>query len=189
MNLANKITMVRIFLIPVFLVFVTVNAIPNGKLLALAVFIIASLTDKLDGYIARSRNLITNFGKFMDPLADKLLVTSALIALVEFHIIAGWVAVIIIAREFAVTGLRTIAAGEGTVIAASSWGKAKTMTQMLAIILALIYLCYGSLPLGMISLSIFKTAIDLAMGAAVIATIISGVDYFVKNKDVIRHDK
>jgi CDP-diacylglycerol---glycerol-3-phosphate 3-phosphatidyltransferase len=189
MNLANKITMVRIFLIPVFLIFVTVDAIPNGKLLALAVFIIASLTDKLDGYIARSRNLITNFGKFMDPLADKLLVTSALIALVEFQIIAGWVAVVIIAREFAVTGLRTIAAGEGTVIAASSWGKAKTMTQMLAIILALIFMCYHSLPLGMISLSAFKVAIDIAMGAAVIATIISGVDYFVKNKDVIQHDK
>ena len=116
-------------------------------------------------------------------------ITSALIALVEFHIIAGWVAVVIIAREFAVTGLRTIAAGEGTVIAASSWGKAKTMTQMLAIILALIYLCYDSLPLGMISLSAFKVAIDIAMGAAVIATIISGVDYFVKNKDVIQHDK
>lgn len=189
MNLANKITMVRIFLIPLFLIFVTVDSIPNGKLLALAVFIIASLTDKLDGYIARSRNLITNFGKFMDPLADKLLVTSALIALVDFHIIAGWVAVVIIAREFAVTGLRTIAAGEGNVIAASSWGKAKTTTQMAAIILALIFMCYSSLPLGMISESAFKLAVDVCMYAAVLATIISGADYFIKNKDVIQHDK
>lgn len=189
MNLANKITMVRIFLIPVFLIFVTVDSIPNGKLLALAIFIIASLTDKLDGHIARSRNLITNFGKFMDPLADKLLVTSALIALVEFQIIAGWVAVVIIAREFAVTGLRTIAAGEGNVIAASSWGKAKTTAQMIAIVLALVFMCYDSLPLGMISMAAFKLAVDICMYAAVIATIVSGADYFVKNKDVIQHDK
>lgn len=188
MNLANKITMARIFLIPLFLIFVTINAIPYGRLLALAVFIIASLTDKLDGYIARSRNLITDFGKFMDPLADKLLVTSALIALVDFHIVAGWIAVLIIAREFAVTGLRTIAAAEGNVIAASSWGKAKTTTQMIAIILALIFMCYNSLPLGMISISAFKLAVDICMYAAAIATIISGADYFIKNKDVIQHD-
>ncbi|HSN59126.1 MAG TPA: CDP-diacylglycerol--glycerol-3-phosphate 3-phosphatidyltransferase [Clostridiaceae bacterium] len=189
MNLANKITMIRIFLIPVFLILVTVEAIPNGKLMALAIFIIASLTDKLDGHIARSRNLITNFGKFMDPLADKLLVTSALIALVEFQIIAGWVAVVIIAREFAVTGLRTIAAAEGTVIAASPWGKAKTTAQMAAIILALIFMCYDVLPLGMISLAAFKLVVDICMYIAVVATIISGADYFIKNKDVIQHDK
>ena len=119
MNLANKLTMLRIFLVPIFLIFMAVKDIPYGKELATLIFILASLTDKLDGYIARSRNQITNFGKFMDPLADKLLVTAALVSLVELHIVPSWVAMIIIAREFAVSGLRTIAASEGKVIAAS----------------------------------------------------------------------
>jgi len=189
MNLANKITMFRVCLIPVFLIFITVDAIPYGKVIALLVFIIASLTDKLDGYIARSRNLITRFGKFMDPLADKLLVTSALIALCAYQVVGVWAVVIIIAREFAVTGLRSIAAAEGTVIAASSWGKAKTATQMVAIILALLFLCYDVLPLGFVSQIVFNIFVDAAMLIAVIATVISGVDYFIKNKDVIQTDK
>ncbi|WP_102400690.1 CDP-diacylglycerol--glycerol-3-phosphate 3-phosphatidyltransferase [Haloimpatiens massiliensis] len=181
MNLANKLTLIRIFLVPIFLVFITITEIPYGTTIATIIFIGASLTDKLDGYIARSRNQITRFGKFMDPLADKLLVTAALIALVEFHIIGTWAAVVIIAREFAVTGLRTIAASEGIVIAASWWGKIKTVTQMVAIIISLISKTYPEH--WIISLS--KITILLA----VIITIISGVDYFVKNKEVLKLDK
>ena len=117
MNLANKLTMLRVILVPIFLIFLIGKGIPYVSIIATLIFIIASLTDQLDGYIARSRNQITNFGKFMDPLADKLLVTAALISLVELHLIPSWAAVIIIAREFAVSGLRTVAASEGTVIA------------------------------------------------------------------------
>lgn len=181
MNLANKLTLVRIFLVPIFLIFITVNSIPYGKLIATAVFIIAAITDKLDGYIARSRNQITRFGKFMDPLADKLLVTAALVALVEFHIIPTWVAMIIIAREFAVTGLRSIAAAEGIVIAASWWGKIKTFIQIVAIIFALVNLNYKE--------PYFTTATSVVMFIAVVVTIISGLDYFIKNKDAVRTDK
>ncbi|MBU3174803.1 CDP-diacylglycerol--glycerol-3-phosphate 3-phosphatidyltransferase [Clostridium estertheticum] len=181
MNLANRLTMIRIFLVPIFLLFIAAKGIPYGRELATLIFIVASLTDKLDGYIARSRNQITNFGKFMDPLADKLLVTAALVSLVELHIVYGWVAMIIIAREFAVSGLRTIAASEGKVIAASKWGKLKTVIQIVAIITALINLSYVNN-----TLNIFT---DVFMGAAVIITIISGVDYFVKNKGTIRVDK
>ena len=181
MNLANKLTMMRIFLVPIFLIFIAAKGIPYGKELATVVFILASLTDKLDGYIARSRNQITNFGKFMDPLADKLLVTAALVSLVELQIVHAWVAMIIIAREFAVSGLRTVAASEGKVIAASYWGKIKTVIQIVAIIAALLNLSYVN-PILNILTSIF-------MAAAVIITIISGVDYFVKNKGAIRIDK
>lgn len=194
MNLANKLTLIRIFLVPVFLIFITVRDMPYGKLIALVVFIIASLTDKLDGYIARSRNQITRFGKFMDPLADKLLVTAALVSLVEYHIMPGWAAMIIIAREFSVTGLRSIAAAEGVVIAASKWGKAKTVTQIIAIILALINLNYNHVSLGPLKAMIhlphryLNIGTDVAMGIAIIVTIISGIDYFIKNKGIIKTD-
>lgn len=181
MNLANKLTVIRIFLIPIFLVFIAVKDIPYGKLIATAVFIIAALTDKLDGYIARSRNQITRFGKFMDPLADKLLVTAALVSLVEFQIIPTWIAMVIIAREFAVTGLRSIAAAEGVVIAASWWGKIKTFIQIVAIIFALINLSYSTYYFTMIT--------KVVMFIAIIVTILSGLDYFIKNKDVIKIDK
>ena len=181
MNLANKLTMIRIFLVPIFLIFMAVKDIPYGKELATLIFILASLTDKLDGYIARSRNQITNFGKFMDPLADKLLVTAALVSLVELQIVPSWVAIIIIAREFAVSGLRTIAASEGKVIAASYWGKIKTVIQIVAIIAALLNLSYVH--------PMLKTLTNVSMAAAVIITIISGIDYFVKNKGAIRIDK
>lgn len=195
MNLANKLTMVRIILVPVFLVFMAVKDMPYGKVIAIIIFILASITDKLDGYIARSRNQITRFGKFMDPLADKLLVTAALVSLVEYHIIPAWVAMIIIAREFAVTGLRGVAAAEGIIIAASPWGKAKTVTQIIAIIFALVNLNYNHVSFGMLRgivnhphkvLNFFTYA---AMAVAIIMTIISGVDYFVKNKEVMRSDK
>lgn len=192
MNLANKLTLLRIFLIPIFLIFIAFNTIPYGTVIATCIFILASVTDKLDGYIARSRNQITRFGKFMDPLADKLLVTSALIALVEFRVIPNWAATVIIAREFAVSGLRTLAASDGIVIAASKWGKAKTFIQIVTIVSLLVKLN--------ISLSIewqakvnnntylnafFSSGTTILLYLTVIITIISGVDYFVKNKNAI----
>jgi CDP-diacylglycerol---glycerol-3-phosphate 3-phosphatidyltransferase len=196
MNLANKLTIIRIFLVPIFLIFIAVKGIPYGTLIATAVFIIAALTDKLDGYIARSRNQITRFGKFMDPLADKLLVTAALISLVEFRIIPGWVAMIIIAREFAVTGLRSIAAAEGIVIAASWWGKIKTVAQIVAIIFALIEVNLSTqqyiadfLGKGSYITSFFNIMTVVTLYASVIITIISGYDYFAKNKDAIKIDR
>ncbi len=196
MNLANKLTLGRIFLVPIFLIFIAAKGIPYGTFIATFVFILASLTDKLDGYIARSRNQITNFGKFMDPLADKLLVTSALVSLVELHVVPSWAAVIIIAREFAVSGLRTVAASEGNVIAASWWGKIKTVIQIVAIIVLLLQVNIGSLKsLQQIVdnsefLTWFFTYIpQVLIAVAVIITIISGIDYFVKNKKFISTTK
>lgn len=195
MNLANKLTIIRILLIPFFLIFITLENVPYGKFIAIVIFILASITDKLDGYIARSRNQITRFGKFMDPLADKLLVTAALISLVEYHIIPTWVAMIIIAREFAVTGLRAVAASDGIVIAASPWGKVKTVTQIVAIILALVNLNYNHVSLGFVKTVIshphkmLNWITGIAMFLAIAATLISGLDYFVKNKDVLNPDK
>lgn len=194
MNLANKLTLMRIFLVPVFLIFIAVKDIPYGMIIATVVFAIAALTDKLDGYIARSRNQITRFGKLMDPLADKLLISAALISLVEYQIIPAWAATIIIAREFAVTGLRSLAASEGIVMAASVWGKAKTATQIVAIIFALLNLTYGQGRLGnfsslYISQQLLTTITTITMSAAIVITILSGIDYFTKNKDLLRADK
>lgn len=196
MNLANKLTMVRIFLVPIFLIFFAAKGIPYGSIIATLIFIVASLTDQLDGYIARSRNQVTNFGKFMDPLADKLLVTSALISLVELQLIPSWAAVIIIAREFAVSGLRTIAAAEGTVIAASWWGKIKTVTQIAAIILLLLQVNIVSsayLTNLVNGSNLFRTFFEYApkfmLILSVVITVISGVDYFMKNKEAISMNK
>ena len=195
MNLANKLTMLRIFLVPLFLIFFAAN-IPYGTFIATVIFILASITDQLDGYIARSRNQVTNFGKFMDPLADKLLVTAALISLVEMQVVPGWAAIIIIAREFAVSGLRTIAASEGVVIAASWWGKIKTVIQIIAILLLLVqvnihssaelmaYVEGNSFALGFITY-VPKVMLFLA----VLATIFSGIDYFAKNNKAISMNK
>ena len=192
MNLANKLTMLRVILVPIFLIFLIGKGIPYGSIIATLIFIIASLTDQLDGYIARSRNQITNFGKFMDPLADKLLVTAALISLVELHLIPSWAAVIIIAREFAVSGLRTLAASDGIIIAASWWGKLKTVTQMAAIITLLLKVNIGvsQASIDFVSnnrfLNVFFTYVpNILLILAVIATIISGIDYFIKNKAAI----
>lgn len=194
MNLANKLTILRIILVPIFLIFIMILK-PYGTIIATLVFIIASITDKLDGYIARSRNQITNFGKFMDPLADKLLVTAALVILVEFHTIPALAAIIIIAREFAVTGLRTIAASEGIVLAASKWGKIKTVCQIIAIILCLLKVNIDNIA----NLSVFIQKynlysylilfINITLWIAIIITIISGFDYFIKNKEVLKTDK
>ncbi|MBU5590662.1 CDP-diacylglycerol--glycerol-3-phosphate 3-phosphatidyltransferase [Clostridium sp. MSJ-4] len=196
MNLANKLTIIRIFLVPVFLIFIAAQDIPYGTVIATVIFILAALTDKLDGYIARSRNQITKFGKFMDPLADKLLVTAALVSLVEYQIVPGWAAIIIIAREFAVTGLRTVAASDGTVIAASWWGKLKTVIQIIAIILLLLQVNIASQPEFAQKVSsseflnsFFNWAPQTFLYLAVVITIVSGVDYFIKNKEAIKIDK
>lgn len=196
MNLANKLTLGRIFLVPVFLVFIAVKDIPYGSFIATFIFILASLTDKLDGYIARSRNQITNFGKFMDPLADKLLVTAALISLVELQIVPAWAAVVIIAREFAVSGLRSIAAAQGRVIAASWWGKIKTVIQIIAIILLLLKVNIHDAKLLKIFTidnhylkEFFKYAPTAMLMVAVIVTLLSGYDYFKKNKEAVSIDK
>lgn len=196
MNLANKLTMLRIFLVPLFLIFIAAQDIPFGTFIATIIFIIASLTDQLDGYIARSRNQVTTFGKFMDPLADKLLVTAALISLVGMQVIPSWAAVIIIAREFAVSGLRTLAASEGKIISASYWGKVKTVIQIIAIVALLIQASVGSskyltsLVVGNVFMeTILKYVPNIFLILAVIATILSGVDYFRKNKKVINMNK
>ncbi|RKD34494.1 CDP-diacylglycerol--glycerol-3-phosphate 3-phosphatidyltransferase [Thermohalobacter berrensis] len=175
MNLANKLTLVRIFLVPVFMFFLLVK-IPYGEYIAAGIFVLAALTDSLDGYIARSRNQITKFGKFMDPLADKLLVSAALISLIEMGKISAWIVVIIIAREFAITGLRVLAASEGITIAASFWGKLKTITQIIAIVSLLI----NNFPFSLINVPFDKIAITLA----VIFTLISGFDYLYINRKV-----
>ena len=192
MNLANKLTLIRVILVPIFLVFIAYQGLPYGSVIATLIFIIASVTDQLDGYIARSRNQVTNFGKFMDPLADKLLVTAALISLVELQLVPAWAAIVIIAREFAVSGLRTIAASEGLVIAASWWGKIKTVIQIIAIVLLLLQVNIINSP-GIKELvagsnflrNFFIYVPDIFLYLAVAITIISGVDYFRKNKNVI----
>ncbi len=170
MTTANKITIFRVALIPVFLFLAYTDRMPA----AFAVFVLASLSDMLDGYVARHYNQITNFGKFMDPLADKLLVCSALICLIELHKIPAWVVLVIIAREFIVSGFRLVAVDQGVVIAASMWGKIKTTVQMIMIILML-----ADLP----QLAIIT---QIAMWAALVLTVVSLIDYVVKNRAVIK---
>lgn len=171
MNIANKITTLRLILIPVFVAFYYFMGRDNN--IAAIIFIIASLTDALDGHLARSRNLITNFGKFVDPLVDKVLTMAAFIVLVEGQIIPAWAVIIIIARELIITGFRTLAADQGITIAASMWGKAKTTSQMIALVCLLLDLEV----LNNIGIYIFYIAVAL--------TVISGVDYIVKNKQVL----
>ena len=175
MNLPNKLTVLRILLIPFFVLFLLTDLGGSyGKYYALAIFIIASLTDLLDGKIARKYNLVTNFGKFMDPLADKLLVCSAMICLVELKRLAAWIVIVIIAREFIISGFRLVASDNGVVIAASYWGKFKTTFQMLMIIVLL--LDFGGA---------FDLIGQVLAWIALILTVVSLIDYLVKNKHVI----
>lgn len=179
MNLPNKITIFRIICIPFFVAALLVD-FPWHELIALIIFVVAAISDSVDGNIARGRNLVTDFGKFMDPLADKLLVCSAFICLIELHMMPSWVVIIIIAREFAITGLRTLAAGEGIVIAASKWGKAKTISQMICIVALLLYYC----PFAQFNfLYIFG---QIMIYVAMALTLISGIDYFRINGHVIK---
>lgn len=201
MNLPNKITVSRIILVPIFMIFIipipdaTVNlpllsfmkeqmlAVNNfineaGNYVAATLFIIAASTDGVDGYIARKHKLVTAFGKFLDPIADKLLITAALIALVQRDVVTGWAAMIIISRELLVTGMRLVAAGEGQVVAANKSGKVKMVVQTIAVSVALL----GNFP--------FSLFTDIKLDAylmlvAVIVTIYSGIDFFVKNIKVL----
>ena len=180
MNLPNKLTIFRVILIPFFVFFMLAPYFPdNGKYIAVAIFIIASLTDMLDGKIARKYNLVTNFGKFMDPLADKLLVCSAMICLVATGPLASWIVIIIISREFIISGFRLIAADNGIVIAASYWGKFKTVFQMLMIIVLILDIQNA----GFQVLGVILTYVALVL------TVVSLIDYIVKNKQVLKEQK
>ena len=181
MNLPNKLTVLRVILIPFFVAFLLLSPGNNTfKWVALAIFVIASLTDMADGKIARKYNLITDFGKFMDPLADKLLVCSAMICLIDLGKIPSWIVVIIIAREFIISGFRLVAADNGRVIAASYWGKFKTTFQMIMVILMIAGL--GDI------IPYYDLLTQIIMWIALALTIISLVDYIVKNKDVMSGD-
>ncbi len=175
MNLANKITILRIILIPLFII-LFLPPFQHHTLAAL-IFAIAAFTDSLDGYIARKRNEVTNFGKFIDPLADKLLVASALICLVDIDKVPAAAAIIIISREFVITGFRLLAVTEGKVIAASWWGKLKTITQIVAIVALML----DNFPFRYINIPFDEIALHLS----VIITIISGADYIYKNKSIL----
>ncbi|AIO19480.1 CDP-diacylglycerol--glycerol-3-phosphate 3-phosphatidyltransferase [Candidatus Izimaplasma bacterium HR1] len=178
MNLPNKISMFRVLLVPVLVVFYYLYVELNNDLFAYflaPIFIVASLTDFLDGYIARSRNLVTVFGKFIDPLADKLIVMAALIILNALGHIPIWVTIVILSREFIVTGIRLVAVGDGKVIAASNLGKYKTASTMVGLIIMLLF------PLA----SVFTTIGLYIVYLGTVLTIVSGVDYFVKNKEII----
>jgi len=192
MNLPNKITISRIFLIPIFVIIMLVPfswgeisllgaTMPVTHFVGALIFIIASTTDWIDGHIARKYNLVTNMGKFLDPLADKLLVSAALIVLVELQIAPSWIVIIIISREFAVTGLRLVLAGEGEVVAANMLGKIKTWTQIIAISVLLLHNILFelvSIPFDMI-----------ALWVALFFTVWSGLDYFMKNKEPFLNSK
>lgn len=205
MNLPNKLTLSRILMVPIFMLLIIpipewifevdmlkfahpqLRAINEyiweyGNYLAAFLFLIASSTDGLDGYIARKRKQITRFGKFLDPIADKLLITAALVALVERNNVTSWAATVIIGREFIITGLRLVAASDGIVIAASKWGKIKTISQIVAILAALL----KNYP---ISLWIDFQLDRYLMFIAVVATIYSAYDYIIKNANVIDFSK
>jgi CDP-diacylglycerol---glycerol-3-phosphate 3-phosphatidyltransferase len=187
-NLANKITIVRIFLVPIIMIFLLIKldlepihfddfSITYNQIVAALIFIIAASTDGLDGYIARKNKIVTNLGKLLDPLADKVLVAAVLISLVEMDKLDAWIAVVIICREFAVTGLRQIALLENKVIAASTWGKWKTAVQITMII---------ALMLNNFPFTFIDVRFDIfASWVAAIITVYSGIDYFVKNKNLI----
>ena len=173
MNLPNKLTLLRIILVPVFIVVL----MTGHYYISAVIVVVASLTDMLDGKIARKYDLVTDFGKLMDPLADKLLVMSALICLVQLGDIPGWMAIVILGREFAITGLRTVAASSGVVIAAGWTGKIKTVLQMIAVVLILLRnwpFVYLGIPMD-----------QIVLWAAVVMTIVSGAEYIIKNRHVI----
>lgn len=189
MNIPNRITLSRIFLIPIFIIVLSVPFewgtiefgeafLPVTHLVAALIFIFASGTDWVDGYYARKHHLVTNLGKFLDPMADKLLVAAAFILLIELEMVPAWIVIIILSREFAVTGLRLVAAGEGLVLAASQMGKWKTTFQLVSVAVLLLHdypFVYLNVPAGMILLYI-----------ALILTIVSGVEYFIKNWHVMK---
>lgn len=175
MNLPNKLTLLRVLLIPFFIVFMLVDVFGEAdKYIALAIFAVASITDMLDGKIARKYNLVTNFGKFMDPMADKLLVCSAMICMIDDRL-QSWIVIVIISRELIISGFRTVAADNGVVIAASWWGKWKTTSQMIMIILLILNLDFAW----------YGVVEYIFIYLALILTLVSLVDYLVKNRSVL----
>ena len=174
MNIANKITLVRIFLVPVFVLFMLTDFTEYNSLIAFIVFVVATITDKIDGTIARRMNLVTDFGKFLDPIADKLLVCSALICLTADGTIPAWITIVIIGREFIISAFRLVCADTGKTVAATWWGKSKTIAQMVTIIVLLM-----NIP----QLAIFET---ILIYVSLVLTVISLVDYFVKNINVLK---
>ena len=180
MNLPNKLTLFRVVLIPFFVFFLLAPFFEGyGNYIAVAIFIIASLTDLLDGKIARKYNLVTNFGKFMDPLADKLLVCSAMICLISTGQLPAWIVIIIISREFIISGFRLIASDNGVVIAASYWGKFKTTFQMLMVIVLILNIEHP----------VFEVIGTVLIYVSLALTISSLIDYIIKNKDVLKDQK
>ena len=196
MNLANKLTIFRIISVPVIVIIPFLNiegdlwGIPITYLIIDAIFIIAALTDKLDGYIARSRNQITTFGKFLDPIADKILVLAAMMLLVEFGKLPAWIPIIVVTREFVVSGYRLIAVEKkGKVIAANFWGKLKTVTQMIAIVLAFIDINkFGEIFNGRLEGTEFviNMLVTILMSVSVVATIFSGWEYIKDGTDLLK---
>lgn len=175
MNLPNKLTVLRVIMVPFFVFFMLWDGLgETGRYIAAALFILASMTDWLDGYLARKDHLVTDFGKFMDPIADKLLVCSALICLVEKQMLPGWIVIVIIGREFIISGFRLVASDKGVVIAASYWGKFKTVSQMLMVILLI-------LDLG----GVFQVIAQILVWVSLALTVISLIDYLVKNWHVM----
>lgn len=174
MNIANKITLVRIFLVPVFVLFMLTDFTEYNGIIAFIVFVIATITDKIDGTIARKYNLVTDFGKFLDPIADKLLVCSALICLTADGTIPAWITIVIIGREFIISAFRLVCADTGKTVAASWWGKSKTIAQMVTIIVLL---------LNVAQLKILE---DILIYVSLVLTVVSLVDYFVKNINVLK---
>ena len=179
MNLPNKITVFRILMIPFFVACMLIKEIPYHEIIAGVIFIIAALSDLVDGKIARRFNLVTNFGKFMDPLADKLLVQSALLCFVANGLLPAWIAIVIMSREFIISGFRLVAADKGIVIAAGYLGKLKTVFQM---VMSVMLIFHFSHPVWLATGQIF-------IWGSLILTIVSLVDYFIKNKDVLKETK
>ena len=177
MNIANRLTILRVILIPFFVVFYMTGLIPSpwNRWVSLVIFAFASYTDHLDGHLARSRGLVTDFGKFMDPLADKLLVISALICFVEKQEIAAWIVIIIVAREFIISGFRLVAAGKGVVIAAAMLGKIKTVIQMIMVMLIILGLDY----------TWYQVLIQISIYLSMAFSIASVVEYIYKNREVL----
>ncbi|MGN0506033.1 MAG: CDP-diacylglycerol--glycerol-3-phosphate 3-phosphatidyltransferase [Lachnospiraceae bacterium] len=176
MNLPNKITIFRVCMIPVFLFFFLWDGIPYSNYIALVVFVVACISDAVDGKLARKHNLVTNFGKFMDPLADKLLVCSALICFVDLGYVNAVIIIVIIAREFIISGFRLVAADNGLVLAASYWGKLKTTSQMIMCILLILHL----------DTAWFSVLEQIFIWLSLVLTVVSLVDYIVKNKSILK---
>ena len=201
MNLPNKITVARMLMIPLMVIipflgiegrFEILGGFTYSNLIITIIFLIASITDFFDGYLARKHNLVTTFGKFLDPIADKLLVLSAMLMLVESGIIPAWIPIIVVAREFIVSGIRMLAAGEGNVIAASWLGKIKTVSQMIAITFAFIgnHAFFAFVNGGITGAElVINILMSVGMLVSVITTIYSGVDYFIKSKDIVLKSK